>query len=233
MSVKLLTLWVGEPPPYLLDFVGRVREVGIVDWELVLFRDAGQVNQLVARRLGVPCRKADGYALSDVRPMLAELFPRKVEGFEWWGWVELDVVLGDLDRLLPPILDRDAVSFFPASASGPLMLLRNCSECNGLFRRGRWREVLAEPSYCNFEETQRQDGGFTRLLRESGLRTHWDGRFSRWEGYPAGPTPYGCRFDGEGRLLETPSSRELVLYHFNHLKRWPTWPPFDPTEEAT
>lgn len=220
--VKLFTHYVGELPSYVYDFVGRVRDISIVDWELLLYRSVEQLNRRVAERLAAPCCKADGYAMSDVRPMWASVFPNSVQGYEWWGWCELDVVLGDLDNLLPPLLHRfDAISAFPTAVSGPLMLLRNNVECNDLFRRGSWEAVLREPSYCNFEEVQREEGGFTRILRSSNLRVHWDDRYSlRWEKDPAEPIPAGCRLE-DGRLLEVPTERELLLYHFNHVKRWP------------
>ena len=130
------------------------------------------------------------------------------------------MVLGDLDNLLPPILEgHDAVSMFEDSVSGPLMLFCNTTRVNSLYSRGNWKKVLAEPTYCNFEEVQREEGGLTKILQESGMAVHWDNRYSRWEGFPAGVTPYGCRWDGN-RLLETPTGRELLLYHFNHTKRW-------------
>ncbi len=221
--IKLLTPWVGKPPDYARDFARRVEDVDIVDWSFLWYDTVEQLNGVVCRRLKVPCLKFDGYCLSDVRPMLAEVFPQEVEDYEWWGWVELDVVLGDLDRLLPPLLDaNDAVSCFPGTVSGPLMLFRNTPRCNDLFRAGDWKTVLAEPSYCNFEEVAgahvagfHKDGGMTKLLRESGLRVHWDDRFSLKDD----PTA-GCRLDGN-RLLETPGGRELLIYHFNHTKRWP------------
>ena len=221
--VKLLTVWIGKLPDYFDDFAKRAEKLPIVDWEVLQFDYVESFNQLATSRLGTLCRKESGYALSDLRPMLAELFHKAVEDYEWWGWVELDVVLGDLDNLLPPLLDQhDAISAFPNTVSGPLMLFRNTLACNQLYRQGNWQEVLAEPNYCNFEEVSgahvagfHKDGGLTKLLKESGLRVHWDDRHSLRED----PTA-GCRLEGN-RLLETPSRRELLLYHFNHTKRWP------------
>lgn len=222
--VRLLTPWVGPLPPYAADFFERLGSVGIVDHRLLERPSAADFCRDVGAALDSPCRKGSGYALSDLRPMLAEAFPEAVAGFEWWGWVELDVVLGDLDRLLPPLLESsDAVSFFASAVSGPLFLMRNAPRCNGLFRAGSWREVMASPRYRNFEEVQTDydgPGGFTRALMDSGLRVRWEARNSRWPGWPEGPNPHGCRLEG-GRLLETPTGRELLLYHFNHTKRWP------------
>lgn len=227
--VKLMTLWVGETPPYMADFADRACSFKTVEWKPLLFKNVEAVNQVASIVLETPCRKESGLALSDLRPMLAELFPQRVDGYEWWGWVEVDVVLGDLDRLLKPLLDKnDTISMFPRTVSGPLMLFRNKPEVNQLFRQGNWRWVLNEPSYCNFEEVQgahvagfHKDGGITKLLRESGLRVHWDDRYSlRWEKDPAFTTPATCRLDGE-KLIEEPTGRELMIYHFNHTKRWP------------
>ena len=231
--IKLLTLWVGPLPNYALDFARRARDIKIIDWELLWFGDVEQVNRLVTERLGTPCRKQSGYALSDLRPMLARMFPYKVDGFDWWGWVEIDTVLGDLDNLLPQLLwEYHAISCFPNSVSGPLMLLYNFGRINDLFHAGDWLDILAEPTYCNFEETQRENGGLTKLLKDSGLKVYWDNRFSlTYESDPAHPTPAGCRLEGN-KLIEEPSERELLIYHFNHLKRWPMGLPVSETEAA-
>lgn len=227
--VKLLTLHVGKLPGYAEAFRRRLGALAVVDWELLRYPDVERINWRISEWLQADCNKKDGYALSDARPMLAAIFPERVDGYEWWGWVEMDTVLGDLDTLLPPLLDAyDAISCFPKTVSGPLMLLRNAPECNGLFRKGDWRGILREPGYCNFEEVQgahvagfHKDQGFTRLLKESGLRTWWDDRFSlRFDKDPAFAIPAGCRLDGN-RLLETPTGRELLIYHFNHTKAWP------------
>ncbi len=229
--VKLLTLHVGRTPlpSYVHTFAERMRDISIVDWEPLFYQSVEHVNQLVTDKLGAVCNKKDGYCLSDVRPMLAEVFPDNVRGYEWWGWVEMDTVLGDLDNLLPPLLNTfDAVSAFNTAVSGPLMMLRNVSRCNELFKKGNWEEILREPSYCNFEEVSgahvagfHKNGGFTKLLRESRLPIWWDDCYSlRWDKDPAYPTPAGCRLEGN-RLIEIPTGRELMLYHFNHLKRWP------------
>ncbi len=221
--VKLLTLWDGPLP----DWYSRFREQVCVNWEVIdheiLDFSTKFLNSFATNQLGSQCRKESHYAMCDLRPMYGEVFSPWLVGYEWWGWVELDVVLGDLNRLLPPLLDtHDAVSVFPSTVSGPLFMIRNVPRCNKLFRQGDWETVLAEPSYCNFEEVQgahvagfHKDGGFTKLLRESGLPVHWDDRYSLRDDPAA-----GCRFE-DGRLLETPSGRELMMYHFNHTKRWP------------
>lgn len=241
--INLFTLWVGRLPTYSYDFAKRLIQNKIVQWCLVPIHSIKFANQVMASRLNTPCHKESGYALSDVRPMLAAAFPREVKEFDWWGWVEVDTVVGDLDNLLPPLLDQyDAISCFPDAVSGPLMLFRNCIDCNSLFELGNWKQVLAEPSYCNYEETQAAHvnqrinrdarGGMTEILKLSGLRVHWDDRFSlTYEKDPAHPTPAGCRMDGN-KLIEVPTGRELLIYHFNHLKRWPVDLPVSETEKA-
>lgn len=224
--VKLFSHYAGESPAYAADFARRVGEIGIVEWEPLFFPIVADFNRAVAEALGALCNKKDGHSFSDARPMFAEVFPERVKGFEWWGWCELDVVLGDLDSMLPPLLDaHDAVSAFHTAVCGPLMLFRNRPDVNNLFRHGNWEQVLAEPGYCNFEEIQgehrNRPGGMTKILRESGLPAHWDDRFSLWwETDPAFPTPATCWAEGK-QLFEVPTGRELMIYHFNHTKRWP------------
>lgn len=241
--VKLLTLWAGDLPSWLPQFENRVRASRVVDWELIRAEGLSKIAQppnLVARVIvnvlaatvaGVPCRKATPYSLGDLRPLLGEMFAGRVEGYEWWGWCDLDIVTGDLDRLLPPLLDAyDVISTDGRVIHGPLTLLRNKSEVNNLYRQADFASVLASPDYMNFDETgfnppdaagSNGNPSFTEAVNGSGLRVHYDDRSwtesydTLWGGFPS----RCCELDGD-RLIEVPTGRELLMYHFTS-KAWP------------
>jgi hypothetical protein len=230
--IKLLTPWNTSVPEWATKFTERVRANRIIDWELVPVSVA-DLNSLASGTLGSPCRKLTAHAQCDLRPAFGELFADRYAGYEFWGWCDLDVVLGDLDRLLPPLLDaHDVVTADAGGVAGPFTVLRNTPELVELFRDERWAEVLADPDYCNFDENGFAESGYwganpslSGLLRRgSDFRVRYDDR--TWT-ETADPLPQygvpsrGCELRG-GRLRELPTGRELLLYHFNRAPK--TWP---------
>lgn len=255
-KVKLFTLWAGDLPEWMSQFEDRLRANHLIDWEL-LHWSVEEANTLVGKWVGTLCRKETPYALGDLRPLLGGVCSERLIGYDWWGWVDLDVVLGDLDRLLPPLLYRyDVISTDAKGIHGPLTLLRNVPAVNLLCREGglpeaairpEVAEMLGDRDYWNYDEDGFEElpfctnPSFTRLVRdaerERGLRVCWDNR--SWtenretiEGglpsrccellpYPTrSPKPRGTR------LLEKPTKREILLYHFtgctpDHKKVWP------------
>lgn len=224
MKIKLLTPWFGPLPDWLPQFQAQMNGFELVDWQLFqpelrnLLYDAEQVT-------GVPCLKATPYAaVCDTRPLWGRMFD--YDDAEWWGWCDLDVCFGDLDRLLGPLLaDHDVISC-EQHVSGPLTILRNCPAVNDLWRSGPYEEVLAEPEYMNWDEDgfgNPRNPSFTQLVTNNGLRFHGDDR--TWvEGrdtLPNGAPSRGCELR-DGKLLEVPTGRELLAYHFSlSPKRWP------------
>lgn len=233
-AVKLITLWSGPEPPWIDRFRERADACRpLVDWELIRLHPTewkngqrrltrGVLNIRAGSLAGLRCRKGRPYALCDLRPMFGELFVEKFRSYGWWGWCDFDVVFGDLNRLLPPLLESyDVISSESYVVAGPLSLLRNAPEVNGLWRSGNYADVLTDPKYRNYDEGgHRPDLGFTRVVQESGLRVRFDDRsWCEGRNMKDGIPERTCRLEG-GRLYEVPTGRELLRYHFGS-RVWP------------
>ncbi len=228
---KMITPWSGSLPGWVNRFARRARRSRLVEWELVS-ADVACLNRRAEAAAGVACRKESQYATCDLRPLLGRMFPERFEGYDWWGWCDLDVVLGDLDRLIGQELMNPYNQIVTTDADGihgPLTLLRSRPDVLDLYRAGPYAEVLANPDYLNFDETGFASPGggnanpsFTRLVRGAGLRVHYDDR--SWtesrDPLPGGAPSRCCRSAHGGRLVEVPTGRDLVLYHFTS-KQWP------------
>ena len=232
MKIKLLSVWIGPKPlpewvPVLKQRMGHHR---LVEWQLIE-PSLESVNWAASQVSGVKVRKEDAYATYDLRPLYLDIFRWWYGECDWWGWMDLDVLTGDLDTLLPPLLNgKDIVTTAADYVHGPLTLLRNCREVNELWRKEpKIDKVLANPAYLNWDETGFGVGSphlvnpsFTQLVRECGLRVHWDDRcWTETENMIQTIPSRGCRMQGHS-LIETPTGRELLAYHFTKSpKRWP------------
>jgi hypothetical protein len=84
-------------------------------------------------------QSAEPYKIIDFKPLFAYLFPEQVEGYDWWGHIDSDLILGDVrDFLTPEILaNYDVISGIGAEKFltwGPFTLYRNNNVTNELFR---------------------------------------------------------------------------------------------------
>lgn len=179
--VKLLTLWSGRLPRWMPLFEHRIRANRLVDWQLIQFSDVRPVISAASLVTGLPCCKSTFYGAScDLRPLFGRMFADEFRGYPWWGWCDVDIVTGDLDGILVPLLDSydivAAAMDHSTCISGPLTVLRNEPEVLDLFwRHPRIDEMLADDAYWNFDEGGK-NGNFTSVVDDSGLRVLYDRR---------------------------------------------------------
>jgi hypothetical protein len=178
---------VGSPePPFALP--PNVQHVPLT-WE--------QFASLVSTRLfgGHPVKnlpKASPYKVIDFKPLFAYLFPELVSGYEWWGHMDNDLMLGDVRRFLTPeILEQnDIISGVHKKSWGPFTLYRNSNVTNDLFKLapGPLRRIFDNETALFFDEWGKvryfdnsMTGIITKHAQRLGLRWHgdfpvgWDG----------------------------------------------------------
>eukprot|EP00439_Symbiodinium_sp_Y106_P085569 s109_g28.t8 len=146
------------------------------DWEYgeknpnVQFRylNASMFSRLARRRTAVETRLQHGYKLCDWRMAYGEIFATWLRQFDFWGWVDFDVVLGRLAFFgfnSSALERRDVVGEFGWPAQGPLTLLRNRPDVNRL-----WRKLPDIAARLKQHDIQRlNEWAFGRLLWKSSL----------------------------------------------------------------
>lgn len=87
------------------------------------------------------------YKLCDFKPAYGFLFEDYIQDYEYWGHCDCDLVFGDLETLLTPILKAGYDKIF---AAGHLTLYRNTAENNRRFMKPlRGREIYKEAFTTN------------------------------------------------------------------------------------
>lgn len=209
---------------------------------------AEEIENRARSRLGVSFSISDPHKLCDLRPFYSALFSEIVAPYEFWGYCDLDVVFGDLSRVLKgSFLDEvDVFSAWDArKLVGHFTLLRNSQRVAAVaYEIKDWRRRLAEVPGTTFMD----EGGLTEALRTHpeirwrptrdvareyasghaavGATLLHDGRVFEFDGR----APVACVWDGQRTFVRDPARGDIeVLYiHFMGLKRPYQWLRYDP-----
>ena len=111
---------------------------------------------------------------SDLKPYMGALFPQYLRGATWWGWMDMDLILGNIRAFLPSRADM-LCPMWPNSINlvtwGPLTLFRTSALLAARYTNRttaattpfllsrRWREVLQNRDHYAFEELTFRCGG--------------------------------------------------------------------------
>ena len=113
--------------------------------------------------------------ISQFRPAFAYIFPEIVEEYDFWGYVECDLILGDIRTFLTDDVLDQYDKFFKL---GHLQLFRNCPEMNTLFMQKTYSALDYKYAYSKdvlfFEEVF----GMTNIANARGVRTYTKNVFS-------------------------------------------------------
>lgn len=250
--ILLIVPWFGPWPAWMPFFLATCAANPTVNWliptdqappanlpsnvavettPLLAYRDR------VAARTGVPLAWSDAYKVCDLKPLLGHIHDDRVEGYDYWGFGDIDVIYGNIRAIYTAdVLVHDVISTHEAIVAGHLALVRNTQALRLAYTRvWCWKDAIADPSPRSFDETH-----FSRLfLARRGMR--WrdrvrypnvaDGLFV--ERYSTDLRPLKW-IDGSdcypsvwtwdrGRLTaDTSGAREFLYLHFTHWNsaRW-------------
>jgi hypothetical protein len=206
-SIRLIVPYFGERPPYLPLVLKSMAHNPDVHWLLITDRKVPDAPPNVAVHLcgfeelaarirtcfDFPISLESPYKLCDFRPAYGEIFREELEGYDFWGHCDLDVIFGRILESLPDeAFQHDKILF-----QGNFALYRNTAEAAAWYRhevgRVRYREVMTTPVAMHFDEW----AGIYYIVRDLGVR-YWqedrifDLSFSRYRTRaeaPAGRDP--------------------------------------------
>lgn len=151
----------GDYDFYFLTDIAYERELpGNVKFVQLTLED---IAQRVRNVLGIEPALKDAYKLCDFKPAYGLLFPEIVAPYPFWGFIDIDIVLGNMSRF---ITDEHFSSFDKIGMQGHLILVRNCEKANRLFMTD------TEGRFVGYK-TAFQDG-YSYHFDEDGLFAHSD-----------------------------------------------------------
>lgn len=159
-------------------------------------------------------------ALCDFRPSLGLMFEDCLEGYDFWGFTDIDVVYGDLNSWLPDTFIKDLEIFTNdiGGIAGPFTLFKNNDKIKRLFlQHPNIRAIIERPDFYTFDED-----GFSKMVVEMHskgeliveFRDWWDSNRMRKHGEVQ-------RLWSKGLKLYN-NDDEIMMYHFAGTKVYPT-----------
>ncbi|RTL24189.1 MAG: hypothetical protein EKK52_01930 [Burkholderiales bacterium] len=180
-KVAMIVPYFGRRPPYFDVFLKSLERIRHFHWHLLtdcvdLPWPSEQVT--VHRSTLAECRRAieqaagqaitldKPYKLCDYRPVYGLAFPELLEGCTHWGYGDLDLLMGDVDRYFERFLELGQEKFL---IRGHCSVFPNTPRMLELFRHPTpevdFGHVAATNEACFFDEW----GGMAKIYRAAGI----------------------------------------------------------------
>lgn len=185
----LILTYFGKFNNYFRLFLNSCKENPTYDW--IIFTDCTdrydypenvQIIQMTLQELknnaekkfGFPIRMETPYKLCDYKPAYGFLFEEYIGEYEYWGHCDCDVIFGNLEKLLTPLLNKNYDKLF---AAGHLTIYRNTKENIHRFMksyRGKeiYKEAFTTDSIYVFDEDCRYDHNVHSIFLEQNTKIY-------------------------------------------------------------
>jgi hypothetical protein len=143
--------YFGRWPEWFSIFLETCRWNASIDW--LFFTDCGipaepprnvrfvqmslrEMESLAASKLRRPVELKTAYKVCDLRLAYGAIFEEFLNGYDFWGFGDVDVVYGDLrDALHDKALEHDIISFHRNHISGHLAFFKNNEGARTIYQR--------------------------------------------------------------------------------------------------
>jgi len=210
LTKVLITPYFGDLPEWFDKFTPPPGYAWMLDTDLEKFK------KRVKDKLGIDYPGTYGSGkVWDYRCALGLLYQEEIEGFDFFGHMDFDVVWGDMDNWVPDkeLNEIDVFSSHNSYVCGFFSLYRNSPEVVNLFKQyPDWKEKMIHPEPNGWVEEE-----FSRTLEKSGLRYS----YTFYQGDPWDKNPV---LKKEGNCLSQLINNQwypIAYFHFRHSKRWP------------
>ncbi|MBQ3532846.1 MAG: hypothetical protein IJA51_03980 [Oscillospiraceae bacterium] len=168
-KILIILPYFGRFPNYFPLFLQSCRYNPTINWLLltdntqeydypeninVVHIEFSSIQTAFQQKFDFPIVLHQPYKLCDYRPAYGYLFSEYLNGYDFWGHCDLDLIFGDLRAFFP---DEQLAMYDKVGHLGHLTLYRNTPEINTLFmatldNRQRYREVFTTEQSCIFDE---------------------------------------------------------------------------------
>lgn len=198
---------------------------------------------------GLNLNPITGHKLCDFKPFFGLAFKDLLSDYSFWGFCDVDMVFGDLSKLLTSefLAQTDAFTAHDKQLVGHFTLLRNSERMNRLgFEMENWQAACLSPATAMVDEKQFSDvmtkAADIKWVKTNALPSELDRAFCRFGitfgfrgevAYLESDEPALVKVDGNRVIYSDANRQAEVLYvHFMGLKHWWHWLGYRPGEKS-
>lgn len=170
-SIAVITCWYGKYPWYFPYFIHSCSFNPSVDFYIItdnldvipnkpenvkiIFKTIEELKIDASVKLGFAVNIDYPYKLCDFKPAYGFLFPEIVQGYDFWGQSDLDIIFGNIRDFLDEdfLAKFDFISIRHDYTSGCFALYRNNNKMNTYFMKSmHFQTVFSNPKHYCFDE---------------------------------------------------------------------------------
>ncbi|MFB3387051.1 DUF6625 family protein [Flavobacterium sp. LAR06] len=247
-KIGLINIYMGEFPWFFKLFLKSCEANPTIDFfiftdTIIEYKIAANIkvipftlqdfNLLATEKLGLDINVEKGYKLCDFRPAFGILFSEYLQGYDFWGITDIDVIYGRIREFLTDDLlnEYDTICVRHAFITACCMLYRNSNYVNNLYKESRdYKMIFTTSKNYAFDETNFENSPFfteihdifkmnceiesiqhviVREMDKGKMKAHFD--FMLVEGTPG-------RLKWENGTFSYTGKFEFMLYHLMYYK---------------
>lgn len=134
-----------------------------------------ELSALVLDKLKLQISINNGGKVCDFKPFFGKLFEDHLIGYDWWGFIDADIILGNFSKFITPDMleSYDVISSRKNCIGGHFTLIRNKEVINSLCSKDYKiiLKILGSTNWTNIEEDE-----FSSVIRDASdvCRVKWD-----------------------------------------------------------
>ncbi len=228
-------VWFGNLPAWLPYFLQTCAKCEGFDWQIFTDTRTPEVvphnvkfiplskhefEVIVSRCMESEFRYSHGYKLCDLKPAYGHFFEKWLHQYDYWGYGDLDVIMGNPISFLrqAKALDADVITANAKILVGHFTLLRNTSHLRLLYRDcPEWKDKFNDTNYIVFDEKDFSDlvksQSSKGLLSLAIVPLVQEDCLIKWAGRPS-----FFIFWNNGRLFDLLILKEFGYFHFIQTK---------------
>ena len=132
----------------------------------ILNKSLKDFNHLASRKLDLQIMVRNPYKICDLRPAFGKIFEDFIEGYDFWGYSDLDLIYGNFDQFLSSkvLLQYDVISVREHYMTGHFALLKNNDYINALFKTSQEYSKIFQDESHHFAFDERSNFYGRRLF---------------------------------------------------------------------
>lgn len=183
--INFIIPYFGDFPNYMQLFLNSCKKNPDYNWTIitdnlvkydypdnvcVILTEFNKLKDKVQNKFDFPVALNSPYKFCDLKPMYGYIFPELNYGYDFWGYCDMDIILGNLNHFIT----EEALKYDKLFTLGHMTIMKNTEYINQLFMkkikdREYYKKVLSSPFSFNFDEVFKHRININTIFENEGI----------------------------------------------------------------